>query len=178
MSSIQTKSAANAAAIAALDAQNDIQDADLERLIKDISDLENMERELDIQVMIFELLLAALPNYDASQSQLDANALTLVAGATGFISEPYGGLYGDIEEDATNIGILQSDVLTLTGDISTTMGDVNLATSAAQTEEGRITDVMNNIGTAETEISNARDEYDTFKIIDDFYTTNDAVIDW
>ena len=68
MSSIQTKSAANAAAIAALDAQNDIQDADLERLIKDIRDLENMERELDIQVMIFELLLAALPNYDDFES--------------------------------------------------------------------------------------------------------------
>ena len=173
LSTIQTKSAANAASLASLSAQNDIQDADLERLIQDISDLEDLERELDVQVMIFDMLIKTLPNYDDFQTMLDSIDTKLTGMTT---MAPWSGVYGDVIDDTTDVGDLTTDVTDVSSDIISAGTDVTTAVDAAIVEEGRISATTAAITIAEGEIEDAEMDFDGFKILEDFYTTNPTLI--
>lgn len=70
--------------------------------------------------MIFDMLIKTLPNYESFETMLEAIDVKL----TGQIAmAPYAGVYGEVDEDTTSIGDVDT-AMTLTGDVATLGTDI------------------------------------------------------
>ena len=116
--------------------------------------------------MIFDMLIATVPDYSAFEASLTAVDGTFTTAKSA------------VDADTLDVAALQSSVIQLTTDIAATGSDVTTAVSAATTEEGRITTTTSSIGTANTEITAAQGDYAAVAVAKSYWTTNAADITW
>lgn len=177
---MQIKGEANSSALAAIESQNMVQDADLARLTTDIANLENMERKLATAVLIFEMMGESMPSYDEYLEAIDTleTAMTNDTKASP-VDE---GLYGDVVTDAANIAQLKEvdivDMLermvVLEDQDGSNMEAMKSATDAADIMMNRVDANDDLLTEKNTEYNQIEADFYSTKIMSDYFYANDG----